>query len=61
MALNYMGWLQRLNLPIPTLTQHRACVFLERHGYRFMIDFGFQNAPALAQEYRHLGRIRSSE
>ena len=55
---DYLNWLRRLRLPIPTLAQHRACIFLERHGYRFLVDFGFQNAPHLAQEYRRRGRIR---
>jgi hypothetical protein len=58
---DYIHWLRRLRLPIPTLAQHRACIFLERHGYRFLVDFGFQNAPDLASEYRRVGKIRSYE
>lgn len=48
----YIYWLRRLSLPIPTLAQHRACIFLERHGFRFLVDFGFQNAVEKAREFR---------
>ncbi|MEY4387202.1 MAG: hypothetical protein RLY20_2485 [Verrucomicrobiota bacterium] len=49
---DYMQWLQRLRLPLPSLAQHRACIFLERHGFRFLVDFGTENAVAKAREFR---------
>ena len=51
---DYRRWLSRLNLQLPTLAQHRACLYLERHGKRFLIDFGIQNCVELAREYRLL-------
>ena len=29
-----------------------ACVYLERHGFRFLVDFGYQNATDLALAHR---------
>lgn len=49
---DYVQWLSRLNLKLPTLAQHRACLYLERHGKRFLVDFGIENAPELARQYR---------
>lgn len=49
---DYLDWLRRLRLQIPTLAQHRACLYLERHGYRFMVDFGIHNAQEKARLHR---------
>ncbi len=48
----YLRWLNRLGLRLPTLEKHRACLYLERHGFRFLVDFGFDNAPDLARQHR---------
>lgn len=41
-----------------TLAEHRACIFLARHGQRFLSDFGIQNAREKAQALRRGDRLR---
>lgn len=50
----YREWLmkRRAKSVWVTLAQHRACLFLIRHGFRFMVDFGYGNAQAKAQLVR---------
>ena len=36
----------------PTLAQHRACLFLARHGREWIYDFETSNAVARAKELR---------
>ena len=56
---DYIRMITYLRLPIPSLAKHRACLFLERLGYRFCVDFGTENAVELAREARaNWGRIR---
>lgn len=50
--MNYLRTMRMLGLALPTLAQHRACLYLERHGFRFCIDFGIQNAAEKARAYR---------
>jgi hypothetical protein len=35
-----------------TMAQHRACLFLARHGQRFLVDFGTDNAIEKAKALR---------
>jgi hypothetical protein len=49
---HYLSILRMLNLQMPTLAQHRACIFLERHGFKFCVDFGIENAVQKAREFR---------
>ena len=49
---SYREWMARLRVPLPSLAAHRACLYLERHGYRFLKDFGTENARALAAVHR---------
>lgn len=55
---DYLDWLRRLRLKLPTLAQHRACLYLERHGYRFLVDFGTENAQEHARMHRLKCNIR---
>jgi hypothetical protein len=42
---------------LPTTTeQDMACLFLESKGRRFCIDFGYENAVAIAQSYSQWNR-----
>lgn len=36
--------------------QHRACAYLERHGYQFLVHFGYENAPDKANALRRAKR-----
>lgn len=35
-----------------TPEQERACLYLEWHGQRFLVDFGYENAIGKARELR---------
>lgn len=48
----YWQSLARLAMTPPDLATHRACIFLSRHGKRFLVDFGFANARELARSLR---------
>lgn len=50
----YLSWVRRLDLRLPTLAQHRACLYLERHGQRFLVDYGTENAVKKARAHRLL-------
>lgn len=49
---HYRQALTRLGMVPPNLATHRACIYLARHGKRFLVDFGFENAGGLAQHLR---------
>jgi hypothetical protein len=44
----YGEWRDRLNLPT-TPEQDRACLMLEYHGLKFLVDFGYENAETLCE------------
>lgn len=48
---NFRQTLARLSITT-TLAQYRAGIFLARHGQRFLVDFGTDNAPEKAQSLR---------
>ena len=43
-------WANLGGLPT-TIEQDMACIFLESKGLRFCIDYGYQNAIDIAQQY----------
>jgi hypothetical protein len=43
---NFRGYLLR-----PTLRQRWADAYLTRHGFRFLVDYGYQNAYAIARRH----------
>ena len=49
---HYRQTLARLGMRPPNLASHRACIYLARHGKRFMVDFGLTNATGVAQHLR---------
>lgn len=47
---SYFGyWRDLLELPT-TAEQDEACLLLESHGHRFLVDYGYENAISKAQE-----------
>lgn len=44
---DYVEWRDRLKLQ-PTPEQDIACKYLDLEGLRFLVDFGTDNAPAIA-------------
>ena len=43
-------WIMRLDISDMTFEQYCACLFLERRGLRFLVDFGYCNAISKALE-----------
>lgn len=48
---DYKLWTKRFQFH-PTRAQHRACVFLIRHGQQFLASFGYENAQSEARRLR---------
>lgn len=46
---DYGYWRDYLKLPT-SAEQDCACLFLERKGLRFLVDFGYENALVLAED-----------
>ncbi len=46
---NYREMAKRLEIDL-TPEQQIACDFLERHGFKFCVDFGYENAVAKVWE-----------
>jgi hypothetical protein len=51
----YGYWGDMLKLPT-SRTQDDACLFLEAKGYRFLVDYGYENAVELAERFPHFGQ-----
>lgn len=52
---DYGHWRDYLDLPT-TAEQDEACLFLEAKGYRFLVDYGYENAIAKASAFPHFGQ-----
>lgn len=48
--MNASEWCARLEIAIDD-DQRRAMRYLERHGLRFLVEFGYQNAVDLARAH----------
>lgn len=53
---SYVHWLEyggpSPSSEVVSLAQHRACLYLIRHGMTFGAQFGYQNAPEIARQHR---------
>ncbi len=52
---DYGKWRDYLDLPT-TAEQDEACLFLEAKGYRFLVDYGYENAIAKAEKFPHFAQ-----
>lgn len=52
---DYGKWRDYLSLPT-SVTQDEACLFLEAKGYRFLVDYGYENAVEKAERFPHFGQ-----
>ncbi len=50
-CMNTAQWCENLIIEISE-EQEFACAYLERRGYRFLIDFGYENAEDIAAFHR---------